>query len=225
MKKFIISSLLLFSLSFFLYHLFKKKNKRTTGEVIESIRTNVHPFLEEEFKKRSLSFPPNQLAFLALKEEMKLEVYAKENDKWQLVLMFPIQAASGKSGPKLKEGDRQVPEGFYKLISFNPNSSFHLSLELNYPNPEDKEIAEQEKRTNLGGEIFIHGKSASIGCLAMGDESIERIFYLAHLVGLKNIEFLITPHDFRSKPYPKTDNQWLNERYIRLSEYMKSLNQ
>lgn len=89
-------------------------------------------------------------------------------------------AASGGPGPKLREGDLQVPEGVYRLTAFNPNSSYHLSLRVDYPNAEDRAaedraVARSDRRTSLGGDIFIHGKAVSIGCLAIGDPGIEEL--------------------------------------------------
>ena len=80
---------------------------------------------------------------------------------------------SGRLGPKLKEGDRQVPEGLYRVESLNPNSRYHLSLRVNYPNEQDKSYGRLDGRNNLGTDIMIHGKDCSIGCLAMGDPSCD----------------------------------------------------
>jgi murein L,D-transpeptidase YafK len=96
-------------------------------------------------------------------------------------------------GPKLREGDRQVPEGVYRIASLNPNSRFHLSMEVNYPNDFDRAMAAKDGRVNLGGQIFIHGGTASIGCLAMGDAVIERLFVLVARVGRENVRVVIAP--------------------------------
>ena len=83
---------------------------------------------------------------------------------------------SGILGPKRKEGDLQVPEGFYYVNGFNPNSQYHLSLKINYPNASDKILS--DKKTP-GGEIFIHGKCVSIGCVPLTDEKINELYILA----------------------------------------------
>ena len=106
--------------------------------------------------------------------------------KWEVI--FP---------PRLREGDKQVPEGIYKIESLHPNSLFHLALRLNYPNDFDKEKAAIDGRTNLGGDIMIHGSDVSIGCLAMGDEAAEDLFVLASETGIENISVLLSPVDFR----------------------------
>ena len=128
---------------------------------------------------------------------------------------YNIQAASGRLGPKLREGDRQVPEGIYKVIGLNPNSSYHLSMKLNYPNKFDLSWAQKENRTQPGSNIFIHGKALSIGCLAMGDEAIEELFVLGNDVGISNIKVIITPTDPRAgNLIPPTESKpWVKELY------------
>ena len=121
----------------------------------------------------------------------------------RFVRAYPILAASGGPGPKLKEGDRQVPEGVYAIESLNPNSLFHLSLRVNYPNSFDRRQAAREGRISLGGDIMIHGSNVSIGCLAMGDPAAEDLFVLAAETGLTNITVILSPVDFRKgKPVP-----------------------
>ena len=93
-----------------------------------------------------------------------------------LIRTYPIAAASGGPGPKRREGDNQVPEGVYQVNRFNPNSRFHLSLGLNYPNKSDRILGDP---TRPGGDIFIHGNRVSIGCMAMTDAKIEEIYKIA----------------------------------------------
>lgn len=112
---------------------------------------------------------------------------------------YPILGASGVFGPKLREGDGQVPEGFYGIEYLNPNSSFHLSMKVAYPNADDREQAAKEGRTMLGGDIMIHGNTGSRGCLAMGDPAVEELFVLVARAGVKNVEVLISPVDFRQE--------------------------
>lgn len=178
--------------------------KRTVKEAIKEFEPKVKTHLEETFAKAGLSFPPQSVTMLFFKKEKKMELWAKNKDqnngpndgKWILVSSYKIRAASGKSGPKLKEGDRQVPEGIYRITGLNPNSRFHVSMKLNYPNEFDQLHGRQDGRENLGGDIFIHGKAASIGCLAMGDQVIEQLFYLVYRVGLKNVAVIIMPYNF-----------------------------
>jgi len=128
-----------------------------------------------------------------------LQVQASnQTNGYHFLRSYSILAASGGPGPKLREGDRQVPEGIYPIELLNPNSSYHLSLRIGYPNEFDRAQAAKEGRKNLGGDIMIHGKSASIGCLAMGDEAAEDLFVLAADTGLQNIKVVLSPVDFRT---------------------------
>jgi len=157
-------------------------------------RGRLKPF----FNKAQAEYPPKKLVLAGFKEENQLELYASAGDEsFRFIRNYPILAASGGPGPKLKEGDRQVPEGIYSIESLNPNSQFHLSLRIGYPNAFDREQAKRENRINLGGDIMIHGNAVSIGCLAMGDEAAEDLFVLAADTGLRNISVVLSPVDFR----------------------------
>lgn len=151
------------------------------------------------FAAKGLHYPPKRLALLAFKDRKLMEVYARDDDAqpWKLVLMYPIRGLSGRLGPKLREGDFQVPEGFYRATFLNANSQFHVSIRLDYPNAFDRERAAADGREKLGSDIMIHGSSASIGCLAMGNETAENLFVLASYAGLPNVRVIIAPTDFR----------------------------
>ena len=166
----------------------------------EIVRKRLLPY----FQEAEVPYPPAKIIFVGLKQEKKLEVWTcGTENKFKLVRTYPILAASGKLGPKLKEGDCQVPEGIYRIESLNPNSRFHLSLKLNYPNNFDRRQAATEGRTNPGGDIMIHGSNVSIGCLAMGDEAAEDLFVLAAGVGFDNILVILSPVDLRTAPMPE----------------------
>ncbi len=198
-------------------------NKRITHQdAIDKYKSKVEPVLKEYCRKQKISYPPEHLYLVGLKAEKELRVYASEsNSDSKLLHTYEILAASGESGPKLKQGDWQVPEGFYKVEAFNPNSRYHLSLRVNYPNNEDKNNAAKEKRTNLGGDIMIHGSNASVGCLAMGDDAIEEIYVLVNEVGRENVDIILAPCNLASqKPQIKMSEQpvWLPQLYERLKE-------
>ncbi|WP_232455151.1 L,D-transpeptidase family protein [Oceanisphaera avium] len=106
------------------------------------------------FMRANVSYPPKEVVLLATKEEKALELWARSEGEFKFIRSYPISKASGVSGPKLKEGDRQVPEGMYRITHLNPNSQFHLSMRLDYPNSYDLMRAAKEGRRNLGG-IFI----------------------------------------------------------------------
>jgi len=171
----------------------------TIAERLEQYGASARARWSPYFKSVGVAYPPRELVFVGLKQEKTLQIYARsDTNSFRFVRAFPILAASGVAGPKLREGDRQVPEGIYAIELLNPNSSYHLSLRVNYPNAFDREQARLEGRTNLGGDIMIHGKDKSIGCLAMGDEAAEDLFVLAADTGIKNISVILSPVDFRT---------------------------
>ena len=112
--------------------------------------------------------------------------------------MYPMTGFSGTLGPKLKEGDGQIPEGVYGIEYLNPNSSFYLSMKVSYPNDADRQRAKEDGRTDLGGDIMIHGSNATVGCVPIGDDAIEDVFYLVNAVGIKNVSVIIAPYDMRN---------------------------
>jgi len=172
-------------------------------------------------------YPPGRVVLVGLKLERRLEVYAPGDDgAMRFIRSYPIVAASGRLGPKLANGDRQVPEGVYDVPSLNPNSAFHLSLRVGYPNAFDREMARRDGRTDLGGDIMIHGGDASIGCLAMGDAAAEDLFVLAAEAGRQNVRVLLSPVDFRRRELP-TDRPaapaWVEQLYADLRRELAHL--
>jgi len=128
-------------------------------------------------EKAGLSYPPREIFIRAFKHEAQLELWAREDEgKFRHVTTWPVLKSSGKPGPKRREGDRQVPEGFYVIDRFNPESTFHLSLGLDYPNASDRIRSDAQKP---GGDIFIHGKEVTVGCLPLGDRAIEELYLIA----------------------------------------------
>lgn len=123
--------------------------------------------------------PSSSSVFIRIfKHEKTLEVWEQKqrNGKFVKTKTFAVCAASGKLGPKRQQGDRQVPEGFYKIDLFNPNSQYHLSMRVDYPNVSDKIRTTNPRKP--GGQIMIHGGCASIGCVSIGDENIEELYAL-----------------------------------------------
>ncbi|MCE7994789.1 MAG: murein L,D-transpeptidase [Roseivirga sp.] len=133
------------------------------------------------------------------KESNELEVWMKpeDSDEFELFKIYEICYYSGDLGPKTKQGDRQSPEGFYFVNAgrFNPWSSFHLSLNMGYPNTYDR------AKGYTGNYLMIHGSCVSIGCYAMKDEGIEEIYTLAH----KAVEQGQTFFRVHSFPFRMTD--------------------
>jgi murein L,D-transpeptidase YafK len=140
------------------------------------------------------------------------------------VAVYPILGMSGKLGPKLREGDFQVPEGIYRAEFLNANSQFHLSIRLNYPNAFDRQRGAEDGREDLGSDIMIHGSSASIGCLAMGNQVAEDLFILVAEAGMQNVAILISPTDFR-RPGAVVNVQgppWIGDLYGQLAVALRA---
>ena len=110
------------------------------------------------------------------KEESDLEIWKQKTDgTYALLKTYEICAWSGKLGPKKKEGDRQAPEGFYTVTpaQLNPKSSYHLAINMGYPNAYDR------ANGRTGQHLMIHGSCNSSGCYAMDDEQVQEIYTLA----------------------------------------------
>ncbi len=110
------------------------------------------------------------------KEEDQLEVWKKDRTgNFKMLVAYDICAWSGNLGPKYKEGDRQAPEGFYTVTPgrMNPNSSYHLSFDLGFPNAYDR------ANGRTGSNLMVHGDCSSRGCYAMEDQQIQEIYALA----------------------------------------------
>jgi murein L,D-transpeptidase YafK len=201
------------------------KGKRSVGEVISLYGPAAENRILQFFQDAGVAYPPTAITMIALKAERRLELWAQDGGTWRPVKTYEIKAASGKPGPKLREGDLQVPEGIYRIEGLNPNSSYHLSIKLNYPNKFDVEHAKLDGRTDLGGDIFIHGKNVSIGCLAMGDEAIEELFVLVSRIGIENVTVIIAPRDFRrnNNVEPGRDlPSWVSELYTIIHQELLS---
>lgn len=201
--------------SFWYPYYLSMKGKETVESRVKSLKDDVKTRLMPYFKEVGLDGFPSEMLFIAFKEEQIFEVYVNIENKWKKLKRYNFTNFSGKLGPKLKEGDKQIPEGVYIIEYLNPNSTYYLSLKVNYPNEFDKEKAKYDGRKKLGGDIFIHGKDLTIGCIPLGDDAIEEIFILATQVKNKEIKVIISPNDFRNdKNNPKIDFiTWENELY------------
>jgi murein L,D-transpeptidase YafK len=140
-----------------------------------AVAARVRPALTADLAALGLRFG-DPVFIRAFKEEMELEVFVRDRatGKFRLFRTYPIAKSSGTLGPKLAEGDGQVPEGFYFVppAALKPDSLYHLAFNLGYPNAYDR----FHQRT--GSSIMVHGNEVSIGCLAMTDAKIEEIYTL-----------------------------------------------
>lgn len=194
---------------------------KSTAQRVEEHGSQARRRLLPCFKKAGVTYPPDRIVLVGLKDESVLEAWAcSENNDLRHIRDFDILGQSGQAGPKLLEGDRQVPEGIYKIELLNPNSKYHLSLRIDYPNDFDRERAIIDGRDNLGGEIMIHGSDVSVGCLPIGDEGIEDMFVMAAETGIENITVILSPIDFRKRDMGEMQRdlpEWTDILYEQIS--------
>jgi hypothetical protein len=188
-------------------------------------RARLAPF----FAAAGVPYPPTRFVLLGLKQERELQLFAAgPGQDLAFIRSFAIHGGSGVLGPKLRQGDGQVPEGIYSIVYLNPNSIAHLSLALSYPNDYDLARAEEDGRESdiLGGDIMIHGGTGSIGCLAVGDEAAEDLFFLAADTGWDRALVVVSPVDFRRSALPadyRAPTRWVNHLYAWLRAELDTL--
>jgi murein L,D-transpeptidase YafK len=171
----------------------------------------VRPELEKALGAKGLHFG-DPVFLRAFKEEGQLELWVRRRDSgtYEHFRTWDVAAQSGRLGPKLAEGDSQVPEGFYFVpaSALKPDSVFHLAFNIGYPNAYDR----HHGRT--GTFIMIHGNRVSIGCLAMTDAKIEEIYTLCD-AALQNGQpyFRVNLFPFRMTPGrldQEKENRWFD---------------
>lgn len=196
-----------------------------TQAVVNYYGPIVRPNFKKCFAVQNIKYPPSEMTWICLKDQKTLSLFAPDQTgKQHKIITYKIIGLSGNAGPKLKEGDKQVPEGFYKVAGFRPNLIAHIGLSVNYPNTEDVQHARQERRKNLGGDILIHGSKWSTGCLAMGNPAIEELFVLAHDMDHSKIKLIFAPYNLNNMTPDinyKLQPKWLPGLYKRLSEALK----
>jgi murein L,D-transpeptidase YafK len=144
---------------------------------VERARRDSDARLRQIFENLHLDYPPKRIYIRAFKQERLIELWAQAGDStYQRISTYPFCSFSGMLGPKRRQGDCQIPEGFYFIDRFNPFSRFFLSLGLNYPNRSDRIRGD---RINPGGDIFIHGSCVTIGCIPITNEKIKELYWVA----------------------------------------------
>ncbi|HWP25513.1 MAG TPA: L,D-transpeptidase family protein [Xanthobacteraceae bacterium] len=136
--------------------------------------TPIPPKLLAEMEQKNMNKDAPILVRI-FKEEAELEVWKQDRTgHYALLKTYPICRWSGELGPKLREGDRQAPEGFYSITpaQMNPKSRYYLAFNMGYPNAYDRAWG------RTGAELMIHGDCSSRGCYAMTDEQIAEIYAL-----------------------------------------------
>lgn len=132
------------------------------------------------------------------KKEAEMEIWKRTSDgRYALLKTYPICRWSGQLGPKVREGDRQAPEGFYTITPslMNPNSSYYLSFDTGFPNAYDR------SKGRTGSYLMVHGSCSSRGCFAMTDQAIAEVYAVAREAfsgGQRSFQFQSYP--FRMTP-------------------------
>jgi len=180
-------------------------------KVIECVR----PVVEKSLREKGLN-PGNPIFIRIFKESEELEIWVKNDDRFDLFETYEICTYSGDLGPKLETGDMQAPEGFYFVTPgrMNPNSRFHLSFDLGYPNSYDR------AHNRTGSYLMVHGDCVSIGCYAMTDTGIEEIFTLAD-AALRGGQPFFRVHVFPFRMTSDNFDRHRRSRWIRFWENLK----
>jgi murein L,D-transpeptidase YafK len=173
------------------------KKEQVAFARVESAFEKKWTTLEKQIIEQGFDPQAFKIFIRVFKQDAKMEVWISElnKEKFHLFKTYTIVASSGILGPKRKEGDLQVPEGFYHIDVFNPVSNFYLSLGINYPNKADKVHGKKP----LGGDIYIHGSNVTIGCIPLTDDKIQEVYALAVQArngGQKTIYTHFYPFDF-----------------------------
>jgi hypothetical protein len=174
---------------------------------VDAAKKRLREALPKLFLDHGVAWPPAAVFLRAIKENDDgspgvVELWARDKKSTQLTLIksYPICALSGALGPKRKQGDLQIPEGFYTISKLNPGSSYHLSMRVDYPNASDKIRGRAVARAagvtdvDLGGDIMVHGNCVTIGCIPLQDEPIEEVYLVADAVfGKRRLPIHIFP--------------------------------
>lgn len=171
-----------------------------SSERVQQAWKRCNDTLKTAFEQKGLKWPPGEIFLRAFKSQNEMELWARDDceREYTKVKTYRVCAVSGTLGPKRKQGDKQVPEGFYFIDDFNPRSDYHLSLLLNYPNYADQ-LKSVEKP---GGDIYIHGGCLTVGCLPMDNNGICEIYTMclnAKFAGQEYIPVHIYPTRLTSR--------------------------
>lgn len=186
------------------------------AERAQQIAQRVAPQLKRDLTAKGLSW--GSPVFLRIfKEERELELWVQKGVRFVKFRSYPIAAMSGRLGPKLAEGDRQAPEGFYFVppTMMNPQSRYHLAFNIGFPNRYDT------VNGCTGSFIMVHGDQQSIGCFAMTDAKIEEIYTLCD-AALHGGQPFFRVHSF---PFRMTPDRMAEAQGSPWEEFWKNLQQ
>ncbi len=176
---------------------------------VAAARSITDTALRSLFRERDIDYPASRIYLRVFKHERVMELWARNADStYTLIKQYPVCAPSGELGPKVRMGDYQVPEGFYFVDRFNPESDYHLSLGISYPN-----LADRIRRDALalGGDIFVHGGCRTVGCVPIEDDEIREVYWLA-VQAMDAGQRVIPIHIFPSRMDPHSI-RWLERTF------------
>lgn len=205
----------IFLLTFVTLNLFSQTDFLSEQKRYKRVRTAIdekEELLIEKLKVYDIGISELNIMILAYKSESEIEIFAKKKTSisYNKLATYKVCSKSGELGPKRKQGDLQVPEGFYFIDRFNPASSFLLSLGINYPNHSDRL---KSNSANLGGDIFIHGDCVTIGCLPMTNDKIKEIYLYAINArnnGQERVPVYIFPFRMTERNFKKYKTKYVN---------------
>jgi murein L,D-transpeptidase YafK len=186
-----------------------------TSDTSISVCQRVAPTLAMELSRLGVELG-SPIFIRIFKESHELEVWVQAEEQFKLFKTYEICYFSGELGPKSREGDMQSPEGFYTVSEhqLNPNSHYHLSFDIGYPNTYDK------LNGRTGSALMIHGDCISVGCFAMTDSRIEEIYTLAE-EALRNGQRLFPVHIFPFKMTAANMKKHRNSKWINFWNNLK----
>jgi murein L,D-transpeptidase YafK len=169
--------------------------------------------LKAEFAAKGFEWPAKYMYIRSFKLDSKLEIWLKNSasEPYKKFKTYKVCALAGNLGPKRYQGDYQVPEGFYYINEFKPNSQYHLALGVNYPNASDRILSDKAKP---GGEIFVHGSCVTVGCIPLTDPIIEEVYVLAASTKAAGQDFIpihVFPISFKNDKSKETLDKYLDQ--------------
>jgi len=186
---------------------------------VSEVYRRVEDTLQREFEAKKLVWPARYVYLRSFKYDSQLEVWVKNEwkDPYKLFKTYKVCALAGSLGPKRIAGDYQVPEGFYYINEFNPNSNYHLALGLNYPNASDRLLSDS---VQPGGDIYIHGSCVTTGCIPIKDEQIEELYVITTFARNLGQDF-IPVHIFPVRFNNPRSSEYLKKYLTNFTEYTR----
>ena len=185
-----------------------------TSEVSREVVARMTPEIAEAMRRKALTLG-SPIFIRIFKESSQLEMWVLRGNRFELFKTYSVCDFSGFLGPKEKEGDKQSPEGFYRVgpSQLNPRSNFHLAFNIGYPNEYDRLF------NRTGGKLMVHGRCSSTGCFAMTDYRMEEIYTIAESA-LANGQESFAVHIF---PFRMTRENMHRHRHSRWLPFWRNL--